>query len=75
MKTPPPARYEGRPSDAQRIEAARGYLAYFGTYDINYATMTITHKVEDALNLSHVNTARDRAITITGTHWNRYCQS
>ena len=66
MKTPPPEKYDGRSSEAQRAEAARGYLAYFGTYDIDYEAMTVIHKVEGALNPNYVDTERARAIKLTG---------
>lgn len=66
MKTPPPDPYEGRQTDAKCLEAARGYLAYFGTYEIDYDSMTVTHKVEGALNPNYVHSNRERAISLNG---------
>ena len=66
MKTPPLERFEGRPSEAQRAATARGYIGYFGTYEIDYSTMTGTHIIEGALNPNYVATERERVIQHDG---------
>lgn len=66
MKTPPPDKYEGRPNDTQRLQAARGYLAYFGTYEFDSTAMAVTHNVKGAINPNYVDTSRERDVSING---------
>lgn len=66
MKVPPRHPCEGGRTVAQGLEPANGYLAYFGSYEIDYASMTVVHEVEGALDPNYVQASRERAIRLDG---------
>ena len=46
----------GNASDEELREAAEGYIAYFGTFDVDESSKTVTHHVKAALVPSWVGT-------------------
>jgi hypothetical protein len=51
----PPTRV---PSQAEALEAVTGYVAYFGTYQIDSRARSVTHHREGALNLDLIDYVR-----------------
>lgn len=52
---------------AQKVRAAyTGYIAYFGTYEVNDARDTVTHHVQGALNPSWVGGTQVRRMRFDG---------
>lgn len=52
---------------AQQVRAAyTGYIAYFGTYEVNDARDTVTHHVQGALNPSWVGGTQVRRMRFDG---------
>jgi hypothetical protein len=43
-------------TDSERLAALQGYIAYYGTYDIDVAAETVTHHVKGSTNSSQVGT-------------------
>jgi|SRR5690348_8507487 len=46
------------PTAEQALDAATGYIAYFGTYSVNEQSRIVTHHREGALNLDVVDYSR-----------------
>jgi hypothetical protein len=53
-------------SDAHRAEAAAGYLAYAGRYEVDEAAATVVHRVEISLVPNWVGTDQRRAVALDG---------
>jgi hypothetical protein len=57
----------GREGEAQSVRAAYiGYIAYFGTYEVNEAAGIVTHHVRGALNPSWVGGHQVRKMRFDG---------
>jgi lipocalin-like protein len=58
---------DAREGAAQQIRAAyTGYIAYFGTYDVNAAGDTVTHRVLGALNPAWIGGSQVRRMRFDG---------
>jgi hypothetical protein len=57
----------GRPAtDSDRADAAAGYLAYAGRYEVDEDAATVVHHVEMSLVPNWVGTAQRRSIALSG---------
>jgi hypothetical protein len=61
-----PWRSENAPTDAERAEAARGYGAYAGRYEVNEAAGVVLHHVETALIPNRVGVTLTRSFSFEG---------
>jgi hypothetical protein len=59
-------RNEDDPTDAERVEAARGYGAYAGRYEVDEASGTVLHHVETALIPNRIGTTLARSYSFEG---------
>jgi hypothetical protein len=59
-------RREDEPTDAERAEAARGYGAYAGRYEVDEAAGTVLHHVETALIPNRVGVTLTRFFSFEG---------
>jgi len=55
-----------QPSPEQAKEAVAGYVAYFGTYEVDQRARTVTHHSEDALNMYAVDLVRKYEFSADG---------
>jgi hypothetical protein len=62
----PPWRREDDPTDAERAEAARGYGAYAGRFEVDEAAGVVLHHVETALIPNRVGVTLTRSFSFEG---------
>jgi hypothetical protein len=63
-------RKEDDPTDAERTEAARGYGAYAGRYEVDEAAGVVRHRVEIALIPNRVGITLTRSFSFEGDRLN-----
>jgi hypothetical protein len=59
-------RKEDDPTDAERVEAARGYGAYAGRYEVDEKSAVVRHHVEIALIPNRVGVTLTRSFSFEG---------
>ncbi|HEX7312574.1 MAG TPA: lipocalin-like domain-containing protein [Pyrinomonadaceae bacterium] len=66
MKTPPVQISSDGPTPEQALEIFNGYIAYFGTYEVDESQKLIVHHVEGGLNPNDINSNQPRPFELTG---------
>ena len=66
MRTPAHPRLTQRPDAETLAGLARGYIAYYGTYEVDAENGMLLHKPVGSLNPNYIDTTRPRPYRITG---------
>jgi hypothetical protein len=66
MKTPPVQISAGGPTAEQALEIFNGYIAYFGTYEVDESQGLIVHHVEGGVNPNDINSNQPRPFELSG---------
>ena len=66
MRTPHHPPLTERPDESTLASLARGYIAYFGTYEVDTERRMLLHQPAGSLNPNYINTTRPRPYLITG---------
>ncbi len=66
MKTPPVRVAADGPTAAQALDIFNGYIAYFGTYEVDEAQGLIVHRVSGGLNPNDIGADQKRPFELQG---------